>query len=84
MNMNEVMKAPANLRANALPTEGYILSVDGKMKTQYQTRAQAAAAASKLKKSFPMIQVAVYDAAEKTYFPINAEGTPIDDAVPAA
>jgi hypothetical protein len=66
-------KKPANLRANAMPTEGYVLSVDGKLKTQFATETDATAAATKLKQTYPVIQVAVYDAIKRVYTPVEAE-----------
>jgi hypothetical protein len=71
--MSEESKKPANLRANAMPTDGYVLSVDGKLKTRYETSKEAMTAAAKLKRSFPMIQIAVYDAAERIYTPLEGE-----------
>jgi hypothetical protein len=68
---------PANLPTNAMPTEGYVLAVDGKLKTRYDTSEAAVAAATKLKQSFPMVQTAVYDAAARVY-------TKIDPGTPAA
>jgi hypothetical protein len=56
---------------NAVPTDGYVLSVDGKLKARYETANEAAAEGSKLKQSFPMIQVAVYDAAQRNYTPVE-------------
>ena len=64
-------KKPANLFANAMPVDGYLLTVDGKMKTRYDTSEAAMTAASKLKESYPVIQVAVYDAAERKYAPVE-------------
>jgi hypothetical protein len=60
-------KRPANLPANPIPVDGFILSVDGKLKARYETSDDAMTAASKLKQSYPVIQVAVYDAAEGNY-----------------
>ena len=68
-------KKPANLSANAIPTDGYVLSVDGKLKTRFETLKEAAAVAAKLKETYPVIQVAVYDAAERKYSPIEAAET---------
>lgn len=68
--MSDITKKPANLRANVRPTDGFVLSVDGKLKTQYSTADQAMAAGSKLKGEFPAIQVAIFNAAEQTYTPI--------------
>ena len=50
-----------------MPTDGYVLSVDGKLKTRYETAKEAMTAAAKLKETYPVIQVAVYDAAERVY-----------------
>ena len=63
-------KKPANLRANAMPIDGYVLSVDGKLKKRYETSEDAMAAGAKLKQSYPVIQVAVYDASERDYTPV--------------
>jgi len=64
-------KKPANLSANAMPVDGYVLSVDGKLKTRYETSKEAMAAAVKLKETYPVIQIAVYDAVERKYSPID-------------
>jgi hypothetical protein len=64
-------KKPANLSANAMPIDGYVLSVDGKLKTRYETSKEAMAAAVKLKETYPVIQIAVYDAVEKKYSPVD-------------
>jgi hypothetical protein len=74
--MAQIIK-PVNLPTNAMPTEGYVLAVDGKLKTRYDTSEAAVAAATKLKQSYPMIQTAVYDAAARIY-------TKIDPGTPAA
>jgi hypothetical protein len=66
-------KKPANLRANAVPVDGYVLSVDGKLKTRYESAKAANAAGAKLKRSYPVIQVAVYDAAERNYTPVELQ-----------
>jgi hypothetical protein len=64
-------KKPANLRANAMPVDGYVLSVDGKLKMRYESAKDANAAGTKLKQSYPVIQVAVYDATERNYTPVE-------------
>jgi len=71
--MSQDTKKPANLRANSMPTDGYVLAVDGKLKTRFETLKEAMTAGAKLKQSFPVIQVAVYDAAERKYTPIESQ-----------
>ena len=66
-------KKPSNLRANAIPTDGFVLSIDGKLKTRYESAKDATAAAAKLKQSYPVIQVAVYDAIARVYTPVELE-----------
>jgi hypothetical protein len=67
------IKKPVNLRANAMPIDGFVLSVDGKLKTRYETSKEAMTSASKLKQSYPVIQVAIYDATERVYMPVNLQ-----------
>jgi len=71
--MSKDAKKPANLRADAMATDGFVLSVDGKLKTRFDTAKDAMAAAAKLKESYPVIQVSVYDAAERKYSPVEPE-----------
>ena len=71
--MNQEVPKPTNLRANAIPTDGYVLSIDGKLKARYETSAEALAAGTKLKQSYPAIQVSVFDAAERTYTPLESQ-----------
>jgi len=66
-------KKPGNLPANAMPTDGFVLSVDGKLKTRYDNENDALAAGAKLKQSHPVIQVAIYDASARVYRPVDAE-----------
>ena len=66
-------KKPENLRANAVPMDGFVLSVDGKLKTRYESLKDAEVAGAKLKQNYPVIQIAVYDAAERTYTPVEAQ-----------
>jgi hypothetical protein len=68
--MPQDTKNPANLRANVMPVDGYVLSVDGKLKQRYESAKEATAAGAKLKQSYPVIQVAVYDAAARSYTPV--------------
>jgi hypothetical protein len=71
--MSEDTKQPTNLRANALPTDGYVLSIDGKLKARYETSKEAMIAGAQLKHNFPVIQVEIYDAAERKYTPVEAQ-----------
>ena len=57
---------PKNPRANILPTEGYVLEVDGKFKSEFESSEAAMKAGLELKKKYPHIQVKVYDAKERT------------------
>ena len=55
---------PKNLSANKVPSEGYVLEIDGKFKAEFETSEAAMKAALELKKNYPQIQVNVYDAKE--------------------
>jgi hypothetical protein len=67
-------KRPSNLRANAVPVDGYVLSVDGKFKSRYDNSKDAMAAGTKLKQAYPVIQVAIYDAVEHNYTVVELPG----------
>lgn len=71
--MAEKSKRPAQMREDVLPTDGYILTVDGKLKTRYETEQDATTEAAKLKQRFPVIQVSVYDAKTEVYTAVNAQ-----------
>lgn len=71
--MNQETKKAVNLRANVMPSDGYVLVVDGKLKTRYESSTEAMAAASKLKQSYPVIQVAVYDATQRMYTAVDTQ-----------
>lgn len=63
-------KRPENLRADVMPNDGYVLSIDGKLKKRYDTSDEAMTAGMKLKQDYPVIQVAVFDAAARSYTPV--------------
>jgi len=67
---DEVTK-PKNMPANATPIDGFVLSVDAKFKTRFESSEDAMAAGLKLKQSYPVIQVAIYDAAARIYTPVD-------------
>ena len=58
-------------RADLPPSAGFALSVDGKFKLDYPDMDGAMKVARELKKKFPVIQVAVYDAAAKIRMPVE-------------
>lgn len=68
--MSSKTEKPTNPRANVMPMDGYVVSVDGKLKTRYETSEEAMAAAVDLKQSYPVIQVTVYDAAARSHSPV--------------
>lgn len=58
---------PTNIsRADITPRSGFILEIDGRMKNQFESESDARAQAIQLKARFPMLQVKIYDAVEKT------------------
>jgi hypothetical protein len=57
---------PKNPLANVLPSQGFVLEIDGKLKSEYETADQAMTSGLELKKKFPYIQVIVYGAKERT------------------
>lgn len=61
--------------ARELPTTGYALEVDGRLKTEFETREGAWTGAEELKKRFPMLRVKVYDAETKTKEEIQFPGS---------
>jgi hypothetical protein len=52
--------------ARELPTSGYALEVDGRLKAEFTTRDGAKAGAEELKKRFPMLRIRIYDAQTMT------------------
>ena len=53
-------------RADITPSSGFVLEIDGRMKKQFEGESDANAEAIRLKTRFPMLQVKVYNAVEKT------------------
>lgn len=65
---------PRNVtRADLVVNEGFGLEVDGRMKMVFPTLAAAQKRGRDLKAQFPMLQIKIYDAAEKTRSLIEAE-----------
>jgi hypothetical protein len=73
--MSQDTKKPTNLRANAMPPDGYVLTVDGKLKTRYETEAEAVAAGAELKQKFPVIRVTVFEPIARVYTPVELPET---------
>ena len=58
---------PRNIqRADIAPANGYAMVVDGHFKTQFSQEDAANTAASELLANFPMLQVEIYNAKEKS------------------
>ncbi len=57
---------PKNPSAIVLPSDGYVLEIDGKFKSEYPTSDDAMKAGLELKKKYSFIQVIVYGAKERT------------------
>jgi hypothetical protein len=53
------------VRADRPPTDGFATIVDGHFKSEFDTVDAAEASGRKLKSSYPMLQIEVYDAAMK-------------------
>ncbi len=70
MAMSRKTEKPGNLRADVMPNDGYVLSVDGKLKARFQTSEEAMTAGLKLKQSYPVVQVAIFDATARSYTPV--------------
>jgi hypothetical protein len=54
------------MRADRPPTEGFLAVVDGHFKSEFDTVEAAEASARKLKSAYPMLQIEIYDAANKS------------------
>ena len=68
--MNKTSEKPAIPRADAMPVDGYVLSVDGKLKTKFETPEAALAMAVKIKQAYPVLHVQVFDAQARSYTPV--------------
>ncbi|MGB8135966.1 MAG: hypothetical protein WCF15_04185 [Pseudolabrys sp.] len=68
--MKSKSEKPAIPRTDMLPTDGYVLSVDGKLKEKFEASEQALAAGLKLKQAYPVLHVQVFDAQARSYTPV--------------
>jgi len=58
---------PANIgRVDIRPNSGFIIEIDGRLKNRFESESDAMTEAVQLKTRFPMLQVKIYDAVEKT------------------
>jgi hypothetical protein len=73
--MSEDAKKPKNLPANAMPADGYVLTVDGKSKTRFETEAEALAAGTALKQKYPVVRVTVFEPVARVSTPIELPET---------
>jgi hypothetical protein len=60
------------LRSNQLPSTGFALEIDGRIKTEFDTREGAESGAIALKRRFPDLQVRIYDASTKSRHEVQA------------
>jgi hypothetical protein len=79
---SEATEKATNIQANAKATDGYFLSIDGKLKPRYESYEDGSVAAANLKRRFPMIQLLVYDSAAGTYNPVDAIARVIEATFP--
>jgi hypothetical protein len=68
--VNNKTDKPLNPRTDVAPTVGYVLSVDRKLKTQFEASEDAMVAGLRLKQTYPVLQVEVFDAAARSYTPV--------------
>ncbi len=59
------------LQSSELPKTGFALEVDGRIKTEFDTKEGADRGAIELKRRFPMLQIRIYDAAAKSHLEIS-------------
>ena len=68
--MKNIPQKHATPRTDTVPTDGYVLSVDGKLKAKFETSEEAMAAGLRLKKAYSILQVQVFDAGARSYTPV--------------
>ncbi|MHC2295477.1 hypothetical protein [Bradyrhizobium barranii] len=52
-------------RADRPPSEGFVVIVDGHFKSEFETAESAKSAGRKLKSTYPMLKIEIYDAVTK-------------------
>jgi hypothetical protein len=63
-------KAP---RADRPPSEGFVVVVDGHFKSEFETAEAAKSAGRKLKSTYPMLKIEIYDAATRVRTLLDSE-----------
>jgi hypothetical protein len=58
-------------RADRPPAEGFVVVVDGRFKSEFDTAEAAEASGRKLISTYPMLQIEIYDAATKVRTPLT-------------
>ena len=58
-------------RADRPPTEGFVVIVDSHFKSEFDTVEAAEVSRRKLKSTYPMLQIEIYDAATKRRSPLS-------------
>ena len=64
---------PKTPRADRPPTEGFVMVVDGHFKSEFETAEAAKSAGRKLKSTYPMLKVEIYDAATQIRALLDSE-----------
>jgi hypothetical protein len=62
---------PRSPSANLLPTEGFVLEIHGKFKSEYEISEQALKAGLEVKLRYPHLQIMVINAKERTRIPVK-------------
>ena len=60
-------------RADRIPTDGFVVIVDGHFKSVFDTATAAEASGRKLKSAYPMLQIQIYDASTKVRTTLSEE-----------
>lgn len=81
-NVSTDTKRPKNPSANTLPTEGFVLEIDGKLKSEHATSEAAMKAGLELKMKYPHIRIVMYGAEQRTRTPVELSEGPERNTVP--
>jgi hypothetical protein len=59
------------LRADRPPIDGFVIIVDGHFKSEFDTLDAAEASGRKLRSTYPMLKIEIYDATTKARAPLS-------------